>query len=186
MTDNEIIKALECCSNKNAMHCSECSYYDHSATCILMLVSDALDLINRLQSEKEALINGQETLQKYIAEQKAEIADLQDEIKCEKETNEHLSAENIALQKECDYQKAEIERLTEAGKEAVSCFTRMESLYKIKCKELEIARAEAIKEFAERLKGLLSLNVRLSNEDYLDIATDIDNLVKEMVGDDRA
>ena len=48
---------------------------------------------------------------------------------------------------------------------------------------VEKIRAEAIKEFAERLKGLLSLNVRVSNEDYLDISIDIDNLVKEMVGD---
>ena len=39
--------------------------------------------------------------------------------------------------------------------------------------------SEAIKEFAERLKGALSLNVRISNEDYVDIAEDIDNLVKE-------
>ena len=36
-----------------------------------------IDLINRLQDEREALINGQETLQKTIVEQKAEIELLQ-------------------------------------------------------------------------------------------------------------
>lgn len=44
-------------------------------------------------------------------------------------------------------------------------------------------RAEAIKAFAERLKGLLALNVQVSNEGYYHITTDIDNLVKEMAGD---
>lgn len=48
-------------------------------------------------------------------------------------------------------QKAEIERLQKTGEEAVSCFTRMESLYKIKCKELEVAKSEAYREFAEKI-----------------------------------
>ena len=37
-----------------------------------ILLKEIYFLINRLQAEKEALIAGQETLQKYIAEQKAE------------------------------------------------------------------------------------------------------------------
>lgn len=49
-------------------------------------------------------------------------------------------------------QKAEIERLNKSVKAAASCFTRMESLYKIKCKELEVAKSEAIKEFEEELE----------------------------------
>lgn len=47
---------------------------------------------------------------------------------------------------------AEIERLKKSLEEAVSCFNRMESIYKIKCKELEIAKSEAIKEFAEEIE----------------------------------
>lgn len=64
-------------------------------------------------------------------------------------------------------QQAEIEKLEKAGNEAVSCFNRMETLYKIKCKELEVVKTEAIKEFAEKLKAYF--------EDEF-----IDNLVKEM------
>ena len=75
----------------------------------------------------------------------------------------------------------EIERLTEAGKEAVSCFTRMETLYKIKCKELEIAKTEAIKEFAERLKAEYADFDELHEEiRYDNLILAIDNLVKEM------
>lgn len=50
----------------------------------------------------------------------------------------------------------EIERLKKSLEEAVSCFNRMESLYKIKCKELEIIKSEAIKAFKERFAKALS------------------------------
>lgn len=73
---------------------------------------------------------------------------------------------------------AEIERLKKSLEEAVSCFNRMESIYKIKCKELEIAKSEAIKEFAERLKLKLQWDTEFENT--LVFETDIDNLVKEM------
>lgn len=90
-------------------------------------------------------------------------------------------------------QKLEIERLRESGKEAISCFTRMESLYKIKCKELEVAKSEAIKEFAERLdEGIQENHYYTSTKDMgnrkayahitniKDFSQYIDNLVKEM------
>ena len=77
-------------------------------------------------------------------------------------------------------QKAEIERLQKAGKEAVNCFTRMGTLYKIKCKELEVAKSEAIKEFAERLKEMAT-STFYEERKYVD-TEDIDNLVKEMEG----
>ena len=80
-------------------------------------------------------------------------------------------------------QQAEIERLQKAGEEAVSCFTRMESLYKIKCKELEIAKAEAVKEFAERLKQRTHLRAdyeKITNQFMEVFHRVIDNLVKEM------
>ena len=48
-------------------------------------------------------------------------------------------------------QKAEIESAKKVAEEAIRNFNRMESLYRIKCVELKVARAEAIKEFVERL-----------------------------------
>ena len=83
--------------------------------------------------------------------------------------------------------KAEIERLEEATKEAVSCFHRMESLYNIKCMELKVAKAEAIKEFAERLKADGCSFVAVENgrelyetKYYQISAVSLDCLVKEM------
>ena len=77
-------------------------------------------------------------------------------------------------------QKAEIERLEERIIEVQRCDKELiETLHKIHEEKIEAAKAEAIKEFAERLKmqGVTFLHnkVVLSNE--------IDNLVKEMVGD---
>lgn len=87
-------------------------------------------------------------------------------------------------------QSAEIERLQKAGEEAVSCFTRMESLYKIKCKELEVAKSEAIKEFAERYENLIIKQfnvVTMEKQEVFDFCLDeLRNLKKEMVGDDNA
>ena len=54
MSDNEIIKALECCGE---MHeCSVCPRYDRSNDfCMEDLHADALDLINRQKAEIERL-----------------------------------------------------------------------------------------------------------------------------------
>ena len=82
MTDNEIIKVLECCGKEYS--CEKCAlntWLDKKRDCIGAILVNALDLINRLQDEKQALINGQETLQNTIVEQKAEIERLQKEAK---------------------------------------------------------------------------------------------------------
>lgn len=86
-------------------------------------------------------------------------------------------------------QQAEIEKLKEASEEAVSCFHRMESLYNIKCMELKVAKAEAVKEFAERLKekavdvGICDAQGNGYGGATVILIGDIDNLVKEMVGE---
>ena len=57
MTDNEIIKALECCGSGHG-NCNDCPY--DVETCIttegkIFLMKDALDLINRQKAEIERL-----------------------------------------------------------------------------------------------------------------------------------
>ena len=54
MTDNEIIKALECCGNIVDSTCKGCVYHEtYNASCVVRLMRDALDLINRQQAEIE-------------------------------------------------------------------------------------------------------------------------------------
>ena len=57
MNDNDVIKALECCSSED-MDCKGCPYDGLPACyvgCAGKLAGDALDLINRLQAENERL-----------------------------------------------------------------------------------------------------------------------------------
>lgn len=142
MTNNEIIKALECCAGDDG--CDVCPMYKPSSECITELQGKALDLINRLQADKEALIAGQETLQKALAEKAAEVERLKNDCFC-------ISNERDAIG-DC---------LNEA---------------------VEEAKAEAIKEFAERLKTEQSFYDGQETRIYL-TEKDLDNLVKEMVGD---
>ena len=58
MTDNEIIKALECCVASN---CGDCTIFNNKeirrvpGRCVQTLEKNALDLINRQQAEIERL-----------------------------------------------------------------------------------------------------------------------------------
>lgn len=52
MTDNEIIKALECCKGKG---CKGCPCNINSSICIAHLARNALDLIKRQKAEIEKL-----------------------------------------------------------------------------------------------------------------------------------
>lgn len=88
LTDNDIIKAFELCQSSSGMRpCYLCPVID-SGECVFgetymsdFIIKKMLDLCRRLQDEKTALINGQETLQKHIAEQKAEIESLEKSVK---------------------------------------------------------------------------------------------------------
>lgn len=54
MTDDEIVKALDCCDN---CFCDECAYKSKLFHCKEDLCHDALDLINRQKAEIERLRN---------------------------------------------------------------------------------------------------------------------------------
>ena len=130
MTDNKIIKALECCGIDN---CDECPCYIEEWGCAKNLQLMALDLINR---------------------QKSQIL---------KEQNK-----NSKLRNERNRQKAEIERL-KGNNNAI-----MQTMADV--------HTEAIKEFAERLKERAEAHY-FDNYCYAVSIEEIDNLVKEMVGE---
>ena len=73
MTDNEIIKALECCSING---CKNCKYKGKAPDCMTVLQKDTIDLINRQKAEILEL-------QKRIINWRADMDYRPDEIKSE-------------------------------------------------------------------------------------------------------
>lgn len=88
MTDNEIIKALECCSSQGLLNCSHCPYDKLCETDDAQFMLDAIDLIKRQKAEierfadigkmyseirKEAIKEFAEKLSKRIQEKAATI-----------------------------------------------------------------------------------------------------------------
>ena len=122
MTDEEIIKALECCADED-MGCEVCPYWAKGCT----VEKDTIDLINR---------------------QQAEIERLKEENKFHRKT------------------------ITENAQRALE----------VTIEEVENAKAEAIKDFAERLKDVPSLIIA-GQKHYVIVESYFDNLVKEMVGE---
>lgn len=127
MTDNDIIKALECCRDtvNNSNCCKLCPYYEVK-DCAVASANDILDLITRKQSEIERL----------------------------KTENKHY---------------AELEQ---------GCYVT----------GVKNIKAVAYKEFAEKLKDIFEHAYQfeygyLLNKDVINAK--IDNLVKEMVGENN-
>ena len=67
-TDAEIVKALECCLEASGVNCGKCPYCDNCVTdenTSLMMI-DVLDLLNRLQADRENYKQIAENQQKII------------------------------------------------------------------------------------------------------------------------
>ena len=113
LTDEEIVKALECCS---CDVCSNCCLYGKGGMdeCTSKLAKNAFELVNRLRSENEEL-------NKDYIELDIECRELRTEL--EKELNEHEEFTKKA--------KAEIERLAKV---------EMDLIGKIADKSAEIER----------------------------------------------
>lgn len=145
MTDNEIIKALECCAQPISI-CKEWPCYDSNVPypCTDQLKWAALNLIDSQKAEIERLKN----------------KILEDDILLNDRVQEAVNVVSNADQKYIDALEEEINN---------------------KIAELKIAKSEAVKEFAERLKDNLQWDS--GYDDKFTFENDIDVLVKEMVGD---
>lgn len=81
MTDEEIVKALECCSDyQNADTCEQCPFKDKECATTERLDKYALDLIKRKDAEIDILIRKKETLRDEIVDLQAQVEMLKKEI----------------------------------------------------------------------------------------------------------
>ena len=192
MTDNEIIKALECCCGTAHDSCRDCPYDDIG--CEDKLEKDALDLINRQKAENEELKLELKSMRGAANSYKMHYENAQAEVEKFKKID-RLAQKTIDLQTaEIKKLEAEVERLENERIERIRELTKV-----VYDKEIAEAKADAIKEFAERLKPMMfgyydcleqSAKGRpykgdtLMDYEVVDMVEDcIDNLVKEMVGD---
>lgn len=70
MTDNEIIKALECCSNEGLLNCHYCPYDKHCDMGSVQMQVDILNLIKRQKAEIEEM---EAEIDKQYEQAKADI-----------------------------------------------------------------------------------------------------------------
>ena len=175
MTDNEIIKALECCMDTNGVNCGKCPYCDGcvSSENTSLMMKDTLDLINRQKAElnqyaeeQHELMIEKDKLFDIAEKQKAEIERLKKGI--------NIELENYATEYDNKI-KAEVAKEF-AEKVQTEIKKALESNYK--------ARAEKEKEEFNKYLDNLFWNYCTGKIDCLRGIDDfIDNLLKETVGD---
>ena len=156
MTDNEIMKALECCCGDD-MGCKSCPMFDElNSACVRTTIRSALDLINRQKAEIEKLntsLNEAKEKSAYfineVEKARKETRNVTDMAAKLKERNMKLNTVNAemheSLRLACETNKdlqAEVERLAEENKS----FADIGKMYS------EI-KAEAIKECIEKTQA---------------------------------
>ena len=153
MTDNEIIKALECCfaNDWNRTKCDKCKFYTGTLGCVEDLKCASIDFIISQQAEIERLHNEvSKTRRKALLEASSKFAGHSD-----------YHGDTILCKLICMAEGKEvgIAKPLDTGE----------------------IKFEAIKEFSEKLHDRAHYS-----EDFNEMVVccfDIDNLLKEMVGD---
>lgn len=117
MTDNEIIKALECLRG-NAFDCGECPYCScYPAPCEQQVAKDVLSLINRQKEEIERLKNRDlqvEVSEKLEREIKAEaVKEFADRLKEQDGYNNHVFDDCASILVPKEYLKGRDEKIKE-------------------------------------------------------------------------
>lgn len=150
------------------------SKHTYSLKTMEIAVDDYIDeCCAEKDAEKEALIAGQETLQKYIAKQEAEI-------EFYKERTNKLDIQIATLLEQTRSQKAEIERLKAMNQ------SKLDMIHDL-MEKCETAKAEAIKEFAERLKSKAKTGKGYLGNVYCSVAVnDVNETYREMTGESNA
>ena len=140
---NDLIFVAQCCRD------------EYNGLRVDKLLRRAAELIKNLQADKDALIAGQETLQKALVEKDNEIKRLQER--------------NVILRGSVDTQKNDNKRLAGYLADAISHEPRSEAEIK----------AEAYKEIIEKLKSKLCI----CDDNFNPVVTEkeIDDTFKEMV-----
>ena len=164
LTDSEIVKALECCKSDGII-CFECPYKKTNG-CMEKLSADALDLINRQKAYIEKCEKVEHFADKTIATLQAENERLKSDVSVSRDAF-------LSMKDRYEYEK---EKVKNAKQKCIDI-----------AKALKTAKAEAYKEFAEKLENrILSMLTTATLEEKEIICACIgtnNNILKELVGD---
>ena len=161
LTDSEIVKALECCVEYKQLCPSSCPMHNDKE-CVPKLKKYALDLIKRLENdvmakeyEYDDMLYQRNSVERHLEGAQAELEQYKDYTEKWMEKCDDVQAENERLKFLLECEEAKYDK----------CAKRF---YK-----------EGIKEFADRLKekGFILLRHKMI------LSSDIDNLLKELVGE---
>ena len=135
LTDEEVIKALECCINSEGCDCGNCSY-NNNDDCQHRSGEDLLELIHRLKSENEDLKAKQKCHLELIDDKNEEICKQKAEIE--------------RLTEKCAYQRLELCKEIAVLKMQVDKWTVTASKWFERELELEGAAKQAVKDTAKK------------------------------------
>ena len=127
MTDNEIMKALECCISEH-LGCGNCPL-EFDGNCGVVLRNGCINLINQYEAEIESLEVEKLHIAEFLVESERKVKDLEVELKA-------MRGAANSYKVELEHAQAEIERLQHSPIIAKLC---------------PMWKAEAIREFAKRL-----------------------------------
>ena len=159
LTDNEIIKALE-----DEMHLAEYVDSDYCSDVNLEIIKSALDLITCQQAEFENLKVENQSLRSAANSLKMHYEEAQAEI-------ERLKKLEIEIDDFC----RRLCRMRMLNGSAIASYQDLQNY-------IQEEKSKAVKEFAERLKYFIIPQKADGYTREIILKSDVDNLVKEMVG----
>lgn len=173
MTDNEIVKALN--NYLNDIRCAKCGFKDNY---LLKVIEATTDLLNRLQADKQSLKYDYDNLQRQFDEiyqqfhylSNVEIPYLYSFTEDKDKKLETIA--NILLRTKAKAYKECIEKVKTEIEQA------LENNYKVRAERIEKHNVGETDEFISYCGGKIDCLRGL--DDFLD------NLLKELVGDDNA
>ena len=165
MTKNEIKKALVIHAQRE--ECAECPYAVlEPSRCQTQLFTDCIGLIDRYEAE--------------VSEKNKLLCKAESKIKALEMDNAQLQSDIVNANMNCEHVQAENERLS-AMVDAAENYLHPLPFKNDFDKEIDKAKTEAIKEFAERLEQSLERQYNAYGRLY--VLRHIEKLVKEMAGE---
>ena len=162
LTDNEIIKALE-----DEMHLAEYVDSDYCSDVNLEIIKSALDLITCQQAEFENLKVENQSLRSAANSLKMHYEEAQAEI-------ERLKKLEIEIDDFC----RRLCRMRMLNGSAIASYQDLQNY-------IQEEKSKAVKEFAERLKYFIIPQKADGYTREIILKSDVDNLVKEMEGNNN-